>query len=477
MKINSISINGKKFQFSKQSTLIYSTVNGTGKTTLLRLLLYGLGYPIPATKGIDFSSLSIKVSLTKDNGEQLTLDRSDKIITISQNSTSSTEFHVIENALEIQSIIFDITDPKILENLLGLYYFDQEKGWTLLNRGIVIGSIRFKIESFVEGLSSRELFNLDTSIEDLTDQKREYRQFRRILSIKDKSASNSQSINWSPIDQINNKLRSLETEIRRYKSVEAQYRSINLNNENLFKFIEGLNLKLRTSDGVIPIKRKNIVERNVNRSLLNAQITRQKRKILQLSEERERLQKELSQSLLGISVDSQLKRFNIAISSLDITTEDLDKIDKQYVDKIKKLKQKRIKILNNSQIAENLYGRILKFCNHLNVGKSIDPESSFLWTSNLRRYSGAQLHLIVFAYRMALLQEVQEHFSVIIPIILDSPMTGELDKENASLMFSLIHKYFPKNQIIVASIFRLPLNDDDLMPLNTITLTKGSIVS
>lgn len=45
----------RKVDFSDSVNLIYSTKNSRGKTTLLRFLLYGIGYPIPNTKGIKFN--------------------------------------------------------------------------------------------------------------------------------------------------------------------------------------------------------------------------------------------------------------------------------------------------------------------------------------------------------------------------------------------------------------------------------------
>ena len=44
----------------------------------------------------------------------------------------------------------------MLNNLLGTFYVDQEKGWTILNRGVVIGSNHFNIEELIRGLSNRD---------------------------------------------------------------------------------------------------------------------------------------------------------------------------------------------------------------------------------------------------------------------------------------------------------------------------------
>ena len=45
----------RTIDFSAQENLIYSQKNTKGKTTLMRWLLFALGYNIPNTKGINFS--------------------------------------------------------------------------------------------------------------------------------------------------------------------------------------------------------------------------------------------------------------------------------------------------------------------------------------------------------------------------------------------------------------------------------------
>ena len=58
MIIKSITITegqkSKAYTFSANANLIHSDDNTVGKTTLLRLILYSLGYPIPNTKNIRF---------------------------------------------------------------------------------------------------------------------------------------------------------------------------------------------------------------------------------------------------------------------------------------------------------------------------------------------------------------------------------------------------------------------------------------
>ena len=65
-----------------------------------------------------------------------------------------------EQIKELHSKIFNTENEEILNNLLGTFYFDQEKGWTLLNRGVVIGSIHFNIDELVRGISGKDCSRL-----------------------------------------------------------------------------------------------------------------------------------------------------------------------------------------------------------------------------------------------------------------------------------------------------------------------------
>lgn len=47
--------NQKIFNFTPEVNVVYSQKNSVGKTTLLRMLMYALGYSIPNTRGIRFS--------------------------------------------------------------------------------------------------------------------------------------------------------------------------------------------------------------------------------------------------------------------------------------------------------------------------------------------------------------------------------------------------------------------------------------
>lgn len=72
----------------------------------------------------------------------------------------------------------------ILNNLLAIFYIDQEKGWTLLNRGIIIGKNRFNIEDFISVLSDKDVSSINNEIKKIEDEIRKYRSLKSIAKYK-----------------------------------------------------------------------------------------------------------------------------------------------------------------------------------------------------------------------------------------------------------------------------------------------------
>lgn len=146
--------------FSDTVNLIHSDKNSRGKTTLLRFILYALGYSIPNTRRIKFGNCEAELVLECDNLGQVKLYR-DSDIAIEATINGEKKTYVLPEQLnELHKLFFGTDNVDILSNILGAYYVDQEKGWTLLNRGIVIGSIHFNIEELIRGLSGLDCSEL-----------------------------------------------------------------------------------------------------------------------------------------------------------------------------------------------------------------------------------------------------------------------------------------------------------------------------
>lgn len=144
----------KEVDFTKNINLIFSEKNSSGKTTFIRAILYALGYSIPSTKGVNFKRMDFELTLESNNTEYKLIRRNDYMrITTSddeQGYTLPVDFY------DVQSLLIGHKNTDVLDSILGAFYIDQEKGWTLLNRGKAIGSIHFSIDQLILGIADRD---------------------------------------------------------------------------------------------------------------------------------------------------------------------------------------------------------------------------------------------------------------------------------------------------------------------------------
>lgn len=167
-------------EFSDSANLIHSKQNSKGKTTLLRFLLYSLGYNIPNTRKIKFGRCEVETVICTEKMGEVTLSRTANSHIVLSTSDERTTYVLPEQQNELHSLLFGTNNIDILENLLGAFYVDQEKGWTLLNRGVAIGSIRFSIEELIRGLSGRDCTAL---IQQESKPSRELGKYKQMFSV------------------------------------------------------------------------------------------------------------------------------------------------------------------------------------------------------------------------------------------------------------------------------------------------------
>ena len=132
MKLSSFKLRHEKSEnwtvvdLNSNTCLFYSGNNSTGKTTLMRAILFTFGFSIPNTELVKFEKYEFELALT--NGEQLTVYRRGNLLRINEE-----EFDLPVDEKVVLSKIFKTDNPELLSNILGTIYFDQDKGWTLLN--------------------------------------------------------------------------------------------------------------------------------------------------------------------------------------------------------------------------------------------------------------------------------------------------------------------------------------------------------
>ena len=465
----------RRIDFSKGVNLIHSDKNSKGKTTLLRFMLYALGYNIPNTKKIKFNQCEVELIVENEKKEEIKLVRNNlPIIQIEKNKKKKV-YVIPEQQDELQEMVFGIENKDIISNLLGVYYIDQEKGWTLLNRGIVIGSIHFNIEELIRGLSG---INCTDLIEKETQLKRKISKYKQMLSIAEyqQILQNEKGlVTNSYEDKIDSELDSLLIKQREIKEELRRIDKILSDNKHFKKFVIEMKLLVKTSSGeIVPVTENNIVGLNDAIELL---VTKRKLTFARfvdvtskIEKKQKKFDKEYEQLKFFESVN-QLEIFDKRISSIPlnriIIKQEITNLEKE----VKDIREEISRITkNNNTIGSYIFEIIIKYATELKIGDKNSISPTYLFTSNLKELSGAILHKTVFAFKLGYISAIKKKLNIKLPILLDSPTGKEVDQENIKLMMNILKRDFSDHQIIIASIFEYDFNN-----VNTIEIKNRLI--
>lgn len=465
----------RRIDFSKEVNLIHSDKNSKGKTTLLRFMLYALGYNIPNTKKIKFNQCEVELIVENEKKEEIKLVRNNlPIIQIEKNKKKKV-YVIPEQQDELQEMVFGIENKDIISNLLGVYYIDQEKGWTLLNRGIVIGSIHFNIEELIRGLSG---INCTDLIEKETQLKRKISKYKQMLSIAEyqQILQNEKGlVTNSYEDKIDSELDSLLIKQREIKEELRRIDKILSDNKHFKKFVIEMKLLVKTSSGeIVPVTENNIVGLNDAIELL---VTKRKltfARFVDVTSKIEKKQKKFDkeyEQLKFFELVNQLEIFDKRISSIPlnriIIKQEITNLEKE----VKDIREEISRITkNNNKIGSYIFEIIIKYATELKIGDKNSISPTYLFTSNLKELSGAILHKTVFAFKLGYISAIKKKLNIKLPILLDSPTGKEVDQENIKLMMNILKRDFSDHQIIIASIFEYDFNN-----VNTIEIKNRLI--
>lgn len=468
----------KNIIFSCNNNLIYSDKNTRGKTTLLRFMLYGLGYNVPNTKKIKFEQCNVELIIECEKLGTVKLVR-DSLYSLEFSIIPSTDkrtFVLPEQQIELHSLIWNSTNLDILENLLGAFYVDQEKGWTLLNRGVVIGSIHFNIEALIRGLSNVDCSDLIQKEKMLTNEINKYKQMYSVSLYRETLEKDSGSLITDSYEmEIDSTLDMLIVEQKRVKSELNRIDKLLSDNKRFKKFVSEMKLVVISPEGTeFAVTEDRIVGLNDSIDLLAS-----KRKMIfielnKLSNQIKKLQTERqfeSEQLSFFETATQIQIFDKTIARFPLNSVAI----KKELDKLKeKRKSVRDEITDitkrNNVISKITYDNIVKYATELGIGNKDSIPISYLFTSNLKELSGAILHKTVFVFRLAYILAIESVINIKLPIILDSPSGKEVDTINTNAMMEILKRDFSDHQIIIASIYSY-----DLPNLNVIEIKENLI--
>lgn len=451
----------KKIQFSEHTNLIYSKKNSVGKTTFLRALLYGIGYPIPSTKRLRLPRLEFYLKV-ENNGVVYKLYRRDSYMTVDY--AGHNEVYSLPGDFPlIQNIITGVADRSVLDNLLGAFYVDQEKGWTLLNRGTVIGDIRFSIEELVRGLSNRSCDEIKAALKKVEHDLNKY---KYMSSLADYQSQLNEYVGNITYDKADDRSRK---EISGYKlERQAHHRELKRitdiinNNEKFVDFISQLRLIVQTDDGKrIPVTKENLLSYRDTQSMLLARKNMLAYKIKGLDKQISTLEASINKEITLMDDESIVEKFDKKIRDIRVDQDTVYKIIKQLSEKRSRLKKRLEEVTKvNNDIIVKMYDYIVAYCNDFSIPMEYLSESNnFIFTDNLTVLSGAIFHKIVFAFKLSYVRLIREKTGLVLPIILDSPSGREVEADAIKEMLDVLQRDFSMHQIIIASIHDFKLHN------------------
>lgn len=464
MIIKSLTITeGKKtktYEFSSQANLVHSDDNTVGKTTLLRLALYALGYQIPNTKNMKFEKCVTQVLLDA-NGITYHIKRENEYLLV--DNGTSTEYYILPTELnQFHAVVFGTDNDDVLNNLLGTFYMDQEKGWTLLNRGKVIGSISFSIEKLVLGLSERDYQKLQTELQLLERELKKYQQMRDIAQYQREIYEEKGDIIHDTYDETLQ--RDLSVYMFDVEPLRKELREITdtiADNTSIRKFIEKMSLRVKAPDGtIVPVNKDTIIGLDDNNDFLLSRKRLLTAQIAKLEQQIEKLRNMIYYQSQQPTTETLIEAFDRNLSQIAIDAKAVTNIINELTERQSEVRRQLTELAkNNNDILEQMYFDISSYGVELGLTQYMSSSAGFIFTRNLKELTGATLMKMVFAFKMAYIRAVDRVLNIKLPLILDSPSGKELDQHNIQKLMDIINRDFSAHQVIVASIYYYKLDN------------------
>lgn len=459
MKIKKVIIRRKDEKreviFDDNINLIYSKENSKGKTTLLRTILYGFGYNIPATDGIkSFDDFIISIEYM-EKLRKYSLERRKDLVYFYVEDEKLT-YVMPEQINELHSKIFDISDIMILNNLLAIFYIDQEKGWTLLNRGIIIGRNRLNVEDFISALSEKDVASINNEIKKLEDEIRKYRSLKSIAEYKNENIiDKATSYVKNDDNELYRKINFLKMREAEIKKDIKDISGILNDNRKLVDYLEKLDIYVKISNkDSIKVSKNNILNYNENQIFYETKKKELEISLAKTRDEINKIENELDDRNILFNVKTVADEVNEMLKDVNINERQIDKIIGQLTRKKQKLMNELHTVLSENNIyLTSIYNTIKKYAKELKFDEYIGDSPKFVLTNKLKGKTGRILTHMSFIFKMAYLMEMKNKYGLILPIIIDSPKTNELTDEASIAMIKILERDFKEHQVILASVY------------------------
>lgn len=443
----------KKIDFRDDFNLIYSQKNSLGKTTLIRIILWAMGFVVPSSAGVEFEYLNFALTLRNHEGEEIIIksDKEKKIILVKGGAETLLSDDNWRDV--IRRAIFGIDDDIMQANLLGAFYIDQEQGWNVANRGKVIGVNVFSIDDILLALSQKSAKNIDEQIAMLSDEVKGY---SGLLSMAQSAVEMGRFENAEEEENAVGLIRTrlYELRVRKKYCVERLSALDSALKDSAFikELIDGYHFTVLADDGSrVPVtsdRIEGLADRDIfietRRSMLCRELSKYNSEENRLKRELERLEdKEHRESYLSYCMTK--------IKSIDIKQETVKDIVTNLKKKIGDLRREK-KEMMNTDIMQKMSMMMCAYLEELLPRNTYEMVRNQILTRSFAPFSGAERSKRVIAFKLTYVRIIREFYKVNLPIIIDSPFAKEMDMDNYQRIMHLLRRDFSEHQIIIASI-------------------------
>lgn len=441
-----------KIIFDRKS-IISSKYNKKGKSTLLRVILYALGFEVVRTNGIANLDLKTNIKILTDDLEEIQIFRNnEKVILEESSSDRKRELHLPEDQEVLQSTFFDFNNGKLLENFLGTFYFEQGRGYSLINNGVVTPKNRFNLKELVTQLVpevEEKLKEIEKKEITIRRNKAAINAINAVLKDNDNfiEEDNQDEITIQNINSLKFKLKQLKRKKRTIlESIE--------DNNKLLEYIGKLKLRLRLSDKSVVVVTSDKIEGMENisnyliseKTVVNNQIKETKHLIYKNEEAIKK--KYTNRDIAKFSIP---QAFNFEKNKAMLKY--LNKQDEELALQKKELLRKN----SYQELQDRIYKLYTEYASELNISNWL--KNGIFSSKNISGLTGTEQEFTAISIRLAALKLIEEFTKVNLPIILDSPFQ-ELDTKNKKLLVDFLENEFSeKHQFIITSVNKEIPND------------------
>ena len=442
--------------FKPNFNYIFNPKNNMGKSTFMRIVLYALGFAVPSTKKVSFADFEIDLEINVNN-KILVLKRQDKKFWINDN-----EFFLPRDTKVAHLTIFDTDNHLLINNILGVMYIDQDRGWTLLNRGHVIGGIKFSIEEFLQAMEKKDI-DIETKIrlQDVNKDLEKYRKLKVVADYREFVIATQGDLNFQRGDvsfethteELKNELNDLNLQksrvIKRIKNLENSI----FDNIKFVEWLEKFNIYVKKNEISIPVKRETIENYDDIFQLNKIEIHREQISLQKLNEKITQINVELNKQHSLFKYETIIEKFDKNILDISINKVEVDKVIKQLSKKQSEIKMNIIEnIKKKNKWTEKLYTLISNYAKELKVEEFVKSIED-IFTHDLKSISGAVYHKLVFIFRLSYIRLLSDNLNYKLPIFIDSPNGREIEQKSVEEMIKILERDFEGHQVFLATIF------------------------